>query len=88
MLPVVALATLAVVASTLPAAAEVTVCGVTIANDKLISDRAAKWFGTDRKEKQAIGSFIVDCEADGARWIVSSPDGSRTHAYVVAYRYR
>lgn len=72
----------------MPAAAEVTVCGIAIKSEKLVFERAAKWFGVDRKEKKALGSFIVDCEADGAKWIVSSPDGTATHPDVVGYRYR
>ena len=72
----------------MPAAAEVTACGIVVKSEKLVFERAAKWFGVDRKEKKALGSFIADCEVDGVRWIVSSPDGTATHPNVVAYRYR
>ena len=82
------LAALATIFLAGPAVAEVTVCGIAIANEKLVFDRAAKWFGPDRKAKKALGSFIADCEADGVKWIVSSPDGTATNPHVVAYRYR
>lgn len=85
---VVGLAALVPILFALPAAAEVTVCGIGVKSEKLVIDRAAKWFGVDRKQKKALGSFIVDCEVDGVKWIVSSPDGTATHPYVVAYRYR
>lgn len=85
----VAFAALLAVCFASPVAAEpVTVCGHVVRTEKLVFERALKWFAIDRKEKKAIGSFITDCEADGARWIVSSPDGTPGHPHLVAYRYR
>jgi len=83
------LAALVSIVFALPAAAaEVTVCGIAVKSEKLVLERAAKWFGIDRKEKKALGSYIADCEVDGVKWIVSSPDGTATHPFVVANRYR
>ncbi|WP_333822637.1 hypothetical protein [Pinisolibacter sp.] len=82
------LAALGSILVTMPAAGEVSVCGIAVKSEKFVFERAAKWFGSDRKQKKALGSFIVDCESDGAKWIVSSPDGTATHPQIVAYRYR
>ena len=85
---IVGLAVLGPILVVTPAAAEVTVCGIAVKSEKLILDRAAKWFGPDRRDKKALGSYIADCEVDGVKWIVSSPDGTATHPYVNANRYR
>lgn len=88
MMRIVGLAALGSILFALPAAAEVTVCGIAIKSENRVLERAAKWFGVDRKEKRALGSYIADCEVDGVKWIVSSPDGTATHPFVVANRYR
>lgn len=82
------LAALGSILFALPVAAEVTVCGIAVKSEKRILERAVKWFGIDRKEKKALGSFVADCEVDGIKWIVSSPDGTAVHPDVGANRYR
>lgn len=69
-------------------AGETAICGYEIKLKNLVFERASKWFGPDRKQKKALGSFIAECEADGIRYIVSSPAGKSDSPHIAGYIYR
>lgn len=70
-----------------PARAQ-TICGHEIKLENQVMERASKWFGPDKKAKIALGSFITDCEADGVRYIISSPDGKPDNRLIQGFVYR
>lgn len=74
-------------AGIVPAMAQ-TICGHEIKLKHLVMERASKWYGPDRKEKSALGSLIAECEKDGVRYIVSSPDGKPDNRYIQGFIYR
>lgn len=64
------------------------ICGHEIKLKSLIMERQSKWFAGDKRDKKALGSFIAECEADGVRYIVSSPDGKADNPHISGFIYR
>ncbi len=80
-------AALAVLLSLVTPAEAETFCGHEIKVKGLIMDRASKWYAGDKRAKKALGSFITECEKDGLRVIVSSPDGKPDNPHIGALIY-
>ncbi len=81
------IAAVLVLGSGSPALAE-KICGHEIRLKHLVMERASKFYAADKKGKKALGSLIAECEADGVRYLVSSPDGKADNPHISGFIYR
>lgn len=64
------------------------ICGYEIKLKHLVMERQSKFYAADKKGKTALGTLIAECEADGVRYLVSSPDGKADNPHLSGFIYR